>query len=74
MGKKKREKRKEKIIIILVICIEFYNFLTLSSPLIFIINNGGVCFVVACFLTPWNVARQVPLSMRFSQKEYWSGL
>ena len=25
-------------------------------------------------VTPWTVARQAPLSMRFSQKEYWSGL
>ena len=26
------------------------------------------------FLTPWTVARQVPLSMGFSKQEYWSGL
>ena len=24
--------------------------------------------------TPWTVARQAPLSMRFSRQEYWSGL
>ena len=24
--------------------------------------------------TPWTVARQAPLSMGFSKKEYWSGL
>ena len=24
--------------------------------------------------TPWTVARQVPLSVRFSRQEYWSGL
>ena len=35
-------------------------FLTLSS--------------VQLFATPWTVAHQVPLSMRFSRQEYWSGL
>ena len=26
------------------------------------------------FATPWTVAQQAPMSMRFSRKEYWSGL
>ena len=26
------------------------------------------------FVTPWKIALQVPLSMGFSQQEYWSGL
>ena len=26
------------------------------------------------FATPWTVAKQAPLSMRFSRQEYWSGL
>ena len=26
------------------------------------------------FVTPWTVACQAPLSMRFSRQEYWSGL
>ena len=26
------------------------------------------------FVTPWTVARQAPLSMRFPGQEYWSGL
>ena len=25
------------------------------------------------FATPWTIARQAPLSMRFSRQEYWSG-
>ena len=25
-------------------------------------------------MTPWTVAYQVPLSVRFSRQEYWSGL
>ena len=29
---------------------------------------------VPCFVTPWTVARQAPLSMGFSRQEYWSGL
>ena len=28
---------------------------------------------VQLFVTPWTVARQTPLSMGFSQQEYWSG-
>ena len=30
-----------------------------------------LCLTLA---TPWTVARQSPLSMRFSSQEYWSGL
>ena len=26
------------------------------------------------FRTPWTVARQAPLSLKFSRQEYWSGL
>ena len=29
---------------------------------------------VRLFVTPWTVARQAPLFMRFSRQEYWSGL
>ena len=29
---------------------------------------------VPFFVTPWTVARQAPLSMRFPMQEYWSGL
>ena len=29
---------------------------------------------VQLFATPWTVAGQAPLSMRFSKQEYWSGL
>ena len=29
---------------------------------------------VQIFVTPWTVAHQTPLSMRFSWEEYWSGL
>ena len=29
---------------------------------------------VQLFVTPWTIARQVPLSMGFSKQEYWSGL
>ena len=25
-------------------------------------------------MTPWTVARQAPLSVKFPRKEYWSGL
>ena len=37
-----------------------------------------VCvFALSCvqlFVTPWTIAHQAPLSMEFSQQEYWSGL
>ena len=37
-----------------------------------------VCYVLVAQLcltvTPWTVARQAPVSMRFSRQEYWSGL
>ena len=35
------------------------------------------CQLLSCvwlFVTPWNVALQAPLSMEFSNQEYWSGL
>ena len=38
-------------------------------------THGGLvaqsCLILA---TPWTVACQAPLSMRFSRQEYWSGL
>ena len=39
----------------------------------------GMCMLscfsrVRLFVTPWTVALQGPLSMRFSRQEYWSGL
>ena len=35
-----------------------------------------VCSLLCCvqlFVTPWTVAHQAPLSMKFSRQEYWSG-
>ena len=40
-------------------------------------TDGGGCLATkSCptLVTPWAVARQVPLSMGFSRQEYWSGL
>ena len=38
-------------------------------------SGGGGEVVKSCptLVTPWTVARQAPLSMRFSRQEYWSG-
>ena len=33
-----------------------------------------MCLVVSDSVTPWTVAHHVPLSMRISRQEYWSGL
>ena len=37
---------------------------------------GGGLVTKSCptITTPWTVAYQAPLSMRFSRQEYWSGL
>ena len=35
--------------------------------------GGGGSFDLT-LVTPWTVACQAPLSMRFSRQEYWSGL
>ena len=37
---------------------------------------GGGLFTKSCLTlaTPWTVAHQAPLSMRFSRQEYWNGL
>ena len=43
--------------------------------LLFIYVCALSCFShVQFFVTPWTVARQVPLSMGFSKQKYWSGL
>ena len=36
---------------------------------------GGGLVAKSCptLVTPWTVAHQAPLSMRFSRREYWSG-
>ena len=35
---------------------------------------GSVVKSCLTLATPWTVARQAPLSMRFPRQEYWSGL
>ena len=39
-------------------------------------EGGGGLVAKSCptLATPWTVACQAPLSMRFSRQEYWSGL
>jgi len=43
---------------------------------IFSYGDGGGLVAKLCptLATPWTVVCQVPLSMRFSRQEYWSGL
>ena len=40
------------------------------------VGHGGGLVTKSCptLGTPWTVAHQAPLSMRFSRREYWSGL
>ena len=39
-------------------------------------GGGGGLVVKSCLTlaTPWTVAHQLPLSIRFSRQEYWNGL
>ena len=39
-------------------------------------NNLDVCMAQLCptLRSPWTIACQAPLSMKFSRQEYWSGL
>ena len=37
-------------------------------------NDSEVSSRVQLLVTPWTVARQIPLSMGFSSQGYWSGL
>ena len=39
-------------------------------------HGGGGLVTKSCLIlvTPWSVASQAPLSMKFSRQEYWSGL
>ena len=37
-------------------------------------SESLVCIVTSVFATPWAIANQAPLSMRFSRQGYWSGL
>ena len=60
---------------IFIIKIHFVTGLRIFRP------ENKYCFVVQLlsrlrlfFMTPWTVACQAPLSMRFSRQEYWSGL
>ena len=59
-----------------IICFFFFFFLWLSnSPLCIYTPCAFSCFTcVWLFETPWTVARQAPLSIRFSRQEYRSGL
>ena len=38
------------------------------------VGGGLVAQLCPAFATPWTVALQAPLSMRFPRQEYWSGL
>ena len=49
-------------------------YLLNSHPLT--VLSGGSLVTKSCpiLVTPWTVASEVPLFMRFSRQEYWSGL
>ena len=55
------------------------SFLAWPSFLKLFIFLGNACALsrfiwVRLFVTLWAIAHQIPLSMRFSRQEYWSGL
>ena len=65
-------------------CIYIYVYICVSVYQIFIkvakgwretkTQIGAVLISVQLFSTPWTVAPQAPLSMRFPMQEYWNGL
>ena len=52
--------------------------LVLCSSFIWLLLSCVVCVQLRChvwlFATPWTIAPQAPLPMRFSRQEYWRGL
>ena len=44
------------------------------KDIVFELKHARVLSRVWLFATPWTIARQAPLSTRFSRQEYWSGL
>ena len=44
-----------------------------KSSVIYFVPCACMLNCVLLFVTPWVVARHVPLSMEFSRQEYWSG-
>ena len=62
---------------LLSLSFNIYCIKALKIPLSWSISNANNVVLVAqscLFVTPWTVARQVPLSMGFSRQEHWSGL
>ena len=65
-------------------CIYIYVYICVSVYQIFIkvakgwretkTQIGAVLISVQLFSTPWTVAPQAPLSMKFPMQEYWNGL
>ena len=53
-----------------------YFFTLLISEQTLLLYGGGGLVAKLCptLVTPWSVACQVPLSMRFPKQESWSGL
>ena len=55
---------------LLCICYYIYYYISTTSPACIL-----SCFsCVWLFATLWTIAHQVPLFMKFSRQEYWSGL
>ena len=55
--------------------IDSYHFLIFLFEFLLFLGCMLICqSCVWLFATPWTVTLQVPLSMRFSRQEYWSGL
>ena len=52
---------------------KIYPFSEIRESVILVCMCVCVLSHVWLFATPWTVAHQVPLSMKFSRKEYWSG-
>ena len=55
---------------------EINNHSQSQNPVFQLLVHGVGCVLsrIRLSVTPWNVARQAPLSMEFSRQEYWSEL
>ena len=55
-------------LLVLGLCSAIHTSLTLFIVVVLLLSR------VLLFATPWTVGHQAPLSMDFSQQEYWGGL
>ena len=51
-----------------ITCFDYYSIVSVKVKVLVALSH-----VRGLFATPWTVAHQVSLSLKFSRQEYWSG-